>query len=66
LFEIQEYLGKDYSFLGRILIDKYHRLDYHHRFTIINGKISSAQLVQLLMSKAITNYLFGDAIKGLP
>lgn len=65
LFDIQDIMTQDYGFIGRYLIDKYHRLDYQHRFTIISGKVSSTQVSQLLTSKAITNYLFGDALRGL-
>lgn len=65
LFDIQDILGQDHSVIGRYLIDKYHRMDYQHRFTIISGKVSSSQVSQLLTSKAITNYLFGDALRGL-
>jgi hypothetical protein len=59
-------MPKDYSIIGRFLIDKYHRLDFRHRFTVINDKVSSSQIVQLLNSKILANYLFGDQIKGLP
>lgn len=66
VFELKSLMPDEYVIFGRYLIDKYHRLDFQHRFTVVNGNISSTQLVQLFNSKAIANYLFGDQDQGLP
>lgn len=54
------------TIVGRMLIDKYSKLDMQHKFTVINNEISINQLVQLFNSKILCMYLYGDRLQGLP
>lgn len=66
IFQIKDMMFKDYSCVGAYLIDKFQRFDFQHRFSIVKGNISSAQLASQFNSKLLANYLFGDERKGLP
>jgi hypothetical protein len=60
VLEMAELLPTTLTVVGRMLIYRYYRIDFRHRLTVISKQVSSSQIAELLNSRALTTYLFGD------